>query len=151
MFKGLRKKYIRKVKARVHDYMVLHFEKIQGHEMQVGLMRYNFRCYYNSAHDFFQAPKKLTVHLVYCAEGDDARFNFLHVINRNVTTGKYVDNTLGYLHKAHEYYYIKEIPPDSLLGDRAWLFFNEYRRALLKQFCNKTYCKIMGIDMEDFI
>lgn len=145
-----RKKYINKVKRRINYHVELHFNEIESVRIQTGEMRYNERCFYNAAHHYFQNPLNVDCALVYCME-KGTRHSFLHVMNKSKSSNVYVENTLGYLHINHRYFYLKRIAGNELEGDGGYTFFSNYRIMMVKEFSSKFIIKLLGLKPVNFI
>ncbi len=81
-------------------------------KVKPGTGLFNYKCFYNAAQSALDAQEK-KLRVIECVYFSN-HYAILHYINQDVETGEYIDNTLGHLASDLQYYFLREIPPQTL-------------------------------------
>lgn len=76
-------------------------------KVTAGIIRYNFRCQYNSVHDALNDNQEKVAMCIYIDEG----FPVIHFVNYD--NGVFTDNTLGRWCEKYDYYLVRFIDKES--------------------------------------
>lgn len=106
-------------------YLKATCEKIVVHP---GILRYNWRCYYNAVHDAV-ANKEKELAMVWYMDRNEDCCPCIHFVN--ITKGKYIDNTIGYWSKHYDYFLIRKVSEPEF--DSIPVTFDLYREQMLKK------------------
>lgn len=107
MFK-IRDKIVERINRELRELCVATKERIR---VEPGKGLFNYKCFFNAVQEVKANPDLRVVEVLYVDEG----YVILHYINRDVNTGVYIDNTLGYTAPNYCYYYLREIAPDQYM------------------------------------
>lgn len=89
---------------RVRKFAIKNFERIDGDDILTPTKGYrNNRCHWNSYHKMIEQPFRYKMYAVLCI---DSGSTVVHFINKDIITGKYLDETLGVMGSIYYSYYI---------------------------------------------
>lgn len=97
------------IKERIRVYISSTYELLQQQDFVLGELNYTLRCHYNSVQ---KVKEKKATKVFSCVAIDKTSGSVVvHFINQ-LKSGKYQDNTWGWLYVGYEYYIVKEIMPE---------------------------------------
>lgn len=116
----MKNKYIKSVKSKIHDFVVMNYTLMDENKFVLGEIPYNYKCHFNAVQKVKEGKASKVIACV-TVEKNKWENIIVHFINQ-LEDGSYQDNTWGWMHKENKYYFIREIKEDefdninSLLG-----------------------------------
>jgi hypothetical protein len=99
--------YLNKVLNRIRQHVMINYKKIDTNNFILGEIPYNYRCHLNAVQKV-EEGKADKVYVCITINKNDNTDITAHFINQ-LSNGKYVDHTWGWLYKWYDYYLIREI------------------------------------------
>lgn len=129
-----------KVLARIKEYTLASYEKMNQEDFVLGELNYTYKCHLNSVQKVKEglAAKVIACMAINKAEG----YIIIHFINQ-LESGKYIDHTWGWINPKYDYYLIREIKPNEY--DTIGTVFDSIRGMLVNGNSNWFDRKILRV------
>jgi hypothetical protein len=105
-----KKKYIKAVKSKIYDYVVMNYKLMDESKFVLGEIPYNYKCHLNSIQKVKEGKAKKVIACV-TVEKSTWENIIVHFINE-LDDGTCQDNTWGWTYKDQNYYFVKELSAD---------------------------------------
>lgn len=131
----------KKVKNKIHHYVISNYEKLDPSQFDLGEINYTHRCHLNAVQKVREG-KAEKVYSCVAVDKDNKDVIIVHFINQT-KDGKFIDHTWGWMKEHYDYYLIKEIKENE--QNNIWRILSSTKEFLFELnstwfeslFCNK--------------
>lgn len=137
----MKKKYIKAVKSKIYDYVVMNYTKMNEGKFVLGELNYTYKCHLNAVQKVKESKASKVIACVAVEKGKWENI-IVHFVNQ-LEDGNYQDNTWGWLYKGWDYYSVKEMDTNEL--DNIENFLGYFQDCLLRSNSSALIRKLFKV------